>query len=176
MPWRTQNVDHFPPTLWKHKNISSYVLDYCKNKWYVLGKDKSWIQKTWVWFPALSRTSHENLGNQTLASSSVIWAYSAAQLTHWETAVLPEKSHRHWRHNYYWFVYPRPYRAVNAGRSQELFMAKTDTSIPPLVFWESLSGLWRDGTVLYLPRDSILKYCTDTVFKFLYLYILGTFS
>lgn len=60
--------------------------------------------------------------------------FTPAQLTPWETAVLPGKPYTNGRHAYHKSVYPQLYRAIGAGRSQELSKAKNDTSIPPKVF------------------------------------------
>lgn len=60
--------------------------------------------------------------------------FTPAQLTQWETAMSPGKPYKNGRHAHHKSVYPPLYKAVGAGRSQELFKAKTDTSIPPMSF------------------------------------------
>lgn len=119
MPSRTENADHFPPILWKHRNISNYTLDCCKNKRYILRKNWSWLQKIWGWFLALWYTSHENLRKPLHLFkyclphlwNEHIWLHS------WLTGKLPGKSYTNGRLNYHWSVYLQLYRAVRAGGS-----------------------------------------------------------
>ena len=93
------------------------------------------------------------------------WVYSATQLTHWKTTVLPGN-----HTEIVGIIIIQLNRALNGGRSQDLFMAKTDTQF---LQWFSESPFWvsKNWHSAFLTRDQILKYYTDIVLNFSYFLI-----